>query len=378
MSLHQIDPDRQQQAKQYARIQRRFLLLDLALGTALLLVWLLTGWSADLRSWILGWTRHPWLAVLAYGAIFGAVFTLVDLPLSFYSGYILPHRFQQSNQSLTGWILDTIKSLAIGLVLGGFVLEIVYLLLRSAPDYWWLWLGCFLLLLNVVIANLAPVLLFPLFFAFKPLQDDFQDLQERLVHLAERAGIAVMGVYSFDMSRRTKSANAGLTGLGNTRRIILGDTLLEEFTPDEIETVLAHELGHQVNHDIPLGMAFQSLLTLAGLYLTSLGLAGSLGYFGFESLSDLAALPLFGLFLGAYGLITLPLSNAFSRSREVLADRFALEITGKGEAYANALIQLSNQNLAEVDPEPWVEFLLYSHPSLSKRIRMAESFQASR
>lgn len=375
MPSHEVDPERQQQAKRYARVQRQFLLLDLLLGTALLLIWLLTGWSASLRTWIYSWTQNPWLAVLAYGVIFGAVFTLADLPLSFYSGFILPDRFQQSNQTLKGWVLDTIKSLGLGLVLGGFVLEVVYLLLRSAPEYWWLWAAGFLLLLNVIVANLAPIVLFPIFFSFKPLEGDNLDLQERLIQLAEKSGIDVIGVFSFDMSRRTKSANAGLTGLGNTRRIILGDTLLDEFSADEVETILAHELGHQVNHDIPLGMAFQTLLTLAGLYLTSLGLKGTLGYFGFESLSDLAALPLFGLFLGAYGLITMPFSNAFSRSREVLADRFALAITGKGDAYADALIRLSNQNLAEVDPEPWVEFLLYSHPALGKRIQMAKSYQ---
>jgi STE24 endopeptidase len=375
---HQIlDPERQEQAKQYAKIRRRLLLLDILLGTALLLVWLMTGWSVFLRNWIFSWTQNPWLAVVAYGGIFGAVFTIFDFPLSFYAGYILPHRFQLSNQTIKDWLLDLVKNLGLSAILGTIVLEIIYLLLRSAPDYWWLWSAAFLLLINVVLANLAPILLFPIFYTFQPLEDSYQDLQDRLLSLAEKAGLPVMGVYSFDMSRRTKSANAGLTGLGNTRRIILGDTLLEEFSADEIETVLAHELGHQVNHDIPLSMAFQTLLTLAGLYLTSLGLSWSLGVIGFVSLADVAALPLFGLFLGAYGLLTMPLSNAFSRSREVRADQFALEITEKGSAYADALIRLSNQNLAEVDPEPWVEYLLYSHPALDKRIRMAQSYQES-
>jgi STE24 endopeptidase len=209
------------------------------------------------------------------------------------------------------------------------------------------------------------------------LDENHQDLQDRLLKLAKKTGVDVMGVYTFDMSRRTKSANAGLTGLGNTRRIILGDTLLQEFATDEIETILAHELGHHINRDIPLGMFVQTTLTLGGLYLTSLGLSWGISYFGFGSLSDLAAFPLFGLFLGAYGLLSMPLSNAFSRWREVLADQFALQLTNKGKAYADALIRLSNQNLAEVDPEPWVEFILHSHPALEKRIRMAQSFQVT-
>ncbi len=376
MENQTLDPQRQQSAKQYAKIRRRFMVLDLLLGAAFLLICLLMGWSADLRDWILTWTQNPWLMILAYGGIFGGVFTILDLPLSFYTGYILPHQFQQSNQTLKGWVLDLFKNLGLSLILGGFILEIIYLLLRSSPDYWWLWTASFLLLLNVVFANLAPILLFPIFYTFTPLAGEYQDLQDRLLTMANKAGVEVMGVYAFDMSRRTKSANAGLTGLGNTRRIILGDTLLEEFTTDEIETVLAHELGHHANRDIPLGMLLQTLLTLGGLYLTSLGLSWSISFFEFGSISDLAAFPLFGLFLGAYGLLSMPFTNTFSRWREILADQFALQLTNNGEIYADALIRLSNQNLAEVDPEPWVEFFLHSHPALEKRIKKAKSFQA--
>ncbi len=373
--LSTLDPERQKLAKEYARIRRRYLLLDLTLGAVLLLAWLLLGWSALLRDWILGWTRNPWLAILVYGGIFGGIFTILDLPLSYYTGYILPHRYKQSNQNLKGWIADLIKNLLISSVIGGALIEIIYLVLRTAPENWWLWTGGILLLFNVLLANLAPILLFPIFYKFSLLEDEYQDLTERLLNLAEKAGTHVIGVYRFDMSTRTKAANAGLTGLGNTRRIILADTLLDEFQADEIETILAHELGHQKNHDILLGMAFQTILTLGGLYLTSLGLVWGVSFFGFESVSDIAALPLFALSLGIYGLITMPIGNAFSRWRENLADEFALQITGKAEAYKSALTRLSNQNLAEVDPEPWVEFLLHSHPALKKRIQRAENFQ---
>ncbi len=377
METQVLDPERQKQAKEYAKIRRRFMLLDLVLGTVLLLIWLLLGWSVLLRDWIFSWTQYQWVAVITFGAVFGAVFSILDLPLTFYSGYILPHRYGQSNQTLWGWWGDLIKSTLLSAVIGGFLLEIVYLVLRTAPDFWWLLTAGFLLLFNVLLANLAPVLLFPIFYKFSPLNEEHADLQERLIRLAKRAGTNVEGVFKFDMSRRTKSANAGLTGLGNTRRIILGDTLLEEFSPDEIETVLAHELGHQKNHDIPLGMAVQTIMTLGGLYLTSLGLSWGISQFGFGSISDIAALPLFALFMGAYGLLVMPLSNGFSRWREWLADDFALHLTGKGEVYASALTRLSNQNLAEVNPDPWVEFLLSSHPALEKRIRNANLYQSS-
>ena len=369
-----LDPERQRLAVEYARIRRRYMLLDLFVGAVMLLVWILLDWSTLLRDWILGWTGNPWLAVLVFGGIFAGLFTILDLPISYYTGYILPHRYKQSNQNLKGWIGDLIKNLLISALLGGLLLEIIYLVLRTAPDTWWLWTAGILLIFNILLANLAPVLLFPIFYKFSPLEDEYQDLTGRLLYLVEKTGIHVMGVYRFDMSKRTKAANAGLTGLGNTRRIILGDTLLDEFQPDEIETVLAHELGHQANHDITLGMVFQTVLTLGGLYLTSVGLIWGVSIFGYESVFDIAALPLFALFLGMYGLITMPIGNAFSRWREYLADDFALQITGKPEAYKSALTRLSNQNLAEVDPEPWVEFLLHSHPALKKRIERADDF----
>ncbi|NQS92123.1 MAG: M48 family metallopeptidase [Chloroflexi bacterium] len=368
-----LDPERQLQAKKYAKIQRKFMLFDLGLGVVLLLAWLLLGWSALLRDWIFSWTHSPWIAVLAFGFIFGGVFTVLDLPLSYYTGFILPHRFQQSNQSRNDWVVDQLKGLLISGGLGAIMLEVIYLVLRLFPETWWLWTAGFLLLFNVLLTNLAPILLMPLFYKFSPLDEEDKTLGTSLLSLSEKAGISVMGVYKFDMSKKTKSANAGLTGLGNTRRIILGDTLLDGFQPDEIETVLAHELGHQKNNDIPLGMVVQTVLTLGGLYLTSLGLSWGISSFGFESVADIAALPLFFLSLGFYGLITMPISNGFSRWREKLADDFALNLTGKGKAYASALTRISNQNLADVDPEPWVEFLLHTHPALNKRIHQAEN-----
>jgi STE24 endopeptidase len=152
----------------------------------------------------------------------------------------------------------------------------------------------------------------------------------------------------------------------------LGDTLLNEFTPDEIETVMAHELGHQANGDITLGILFSSVMTIGGLWLASAGLEWGIGQFGFDNPADIAALPLFAMVMGLFGLVTMPLNNAYSRWRERLADRFALRLTNMGASYASALKRLANQNLAEADPERWVEILLYSHPALRRRIVMAE------
>jgi STE24 endopeptidase len=210
-----------------------------------------------------------------------------------------------------------------------------------------------------------------------PLGEEHAELAERLMRLAEKARTRVKGVFKFDMSRRTKSANAALTGIGNTRRIILGDTLINEFTPDEIETVLAHELGHQVNKDIPILMAAGTLTTTLGLYLASLGMKWAVSAFGFAGVADVAALPALGLVVSLYSLLIMPAENAFSRWRERLADRYALQSTGKSQAFASAFVRLANQNLSEVDPEPWVVWLFYSHPPLGERIQAAEEHEVN-
>jgi STE24 endopeptidase len=221
------------------------------------------------------------------------------------------------------------------------------------------------------LSNLAPILIMPLFNKFVPLGDEHAELAERLMKLAERAHTKVRGVFKFDMSKRTKAANAALTGMGNTRRIVLADTLINEFSPDEIETVLAHELGHQVHKDIPVLIAFGALMTLGGLYLSSLALHWAAGYFGFSGPADIAGLPALGLVLGSFGLLTQPLDNAVSRWRESMADQYALQSTGKAQAFASAFTRLANQNLGEVDPEKWVVFMFYDHPPLGERIKMA-------
>jgi STE24 endopeptidase len=371
-----LDPGKQEKAKEYARIRRRLMLGDLALAGVYAIIWLATGWSIDLRNNLLSLTTNEWLVVAGFVLVFGGIYFVIDLPLGYYSGFILPHRYDLSTQSLKGWVGDLIKGVLVGGVLGLVVIEIVFFVLRISPGLWWLWAGLILLFFNIILANLAPILLMPLFFKFVPLEEEHADLVARLISLTERAGTRVRGVYKFDMSRRTKAANAAIAGLGNTRRIILGDTLINEFTGDEIETVLAHELGHQVHRDIPIGILVDSVITLGGLYLASLVLEWGMMVFGFESISDVAAMPLLALVIGVYGLVTMPLGNAYSRQRERRADEYALKVTGKGAAYASALTRLANQNLADADPEPWVEIMLHSHPALNKRIAMAENYQS--
>ena len=371
MTTTTLDPEKQKQAKQYARIHRRLWLLDTLASTLYLLAWLVFGWANSLAAWLRTVTGNDWLLVLAFIVIFGGIAAVLELPLSYYSGFILPHRFGQSTQDFKSWLMDQFKNLLIAAPLGLIVLELVYLALQLTGGWWWLWTGAGMLVFTVILSNLAPVLIMPLFNKFVPLGEEHAELAARLMKLAERAHTKVRGVFKFDMSKRTKAANAALTGLGNTRRIVLGDTLINEFSPDEIETVLAHELGHHVHKDIPILMAFGTVMTLGGLFLASLVLNWAAGQFGFAGPSDIAGLPALALVLGAFGLLTQPLDNAVTRWRERMADEYALQTTGNASAFASAFVRLANQNLGEVDPEQWVVFMFYDHPPLGERIKMA-------
>jgi Zn-dependent protease with chaperone function len=371
-----LDPERQKQAKEYARIRRRLWLADMIFNSVYAILWLFLGWTSALRDWLMTFTHNQWILVALFVAIFGGINSMINLPLGYYSGFVLPHRFGQSNQTLKDWIIDQIKGLAVGAPLGLLVLELLYLALRVTGALWWLWAAIGMLIFTVLLSNLAPILIAPIFNKYVPLGDEHKELAERLLDLARRANTKVRGVFKYDMSKRTKAANAALTGIGNTRRIVIGDTLINEFSTDEIETVLAHELGHHVHHDIPVLITLGTLSTTLSLFIASLALNWAIRYFGFTDPADVAAFPALGLIFGAYGLVTMPFENAVSRWRESMADDYALRSTGKREAFASAFTRLANQNLGEVDPEKWVVFMFYSHPPLGERIAKANHWKS--
>lgn len=375
MSEVVLDAERQKKAKAYARIERKLFFVDLAIGGVYVSAWLIFGWSIAVKNALSAISTSDWFLVAGVSFVFVAILYVIDLPLAYYSSFVLPHRFGLSTQTIGGWISDQIKEILIGGVFGFIVIEVIYAVLRAAPETWWLWAAAIMLLFTVVLANLSPILIMPLFYKVVPLSQEYADLSARLIRLAEQAKTKVRGVYKFDMSRRTKAANAALMGLGNTRRIVLGDTLLTEFSADEIESVLAHELGHHVNKDIPVGIVVDTASTVIGLWIASVVMNWGVSVFGYTSPADPASLPLFILVMGLFGLITMPLGNAYSRWRERNADRYALQATNNPQAFVSAMTRLANQNLGEVDPEPWEEFLLHSHPALGKRIKMAEMYK---
>jgi STE24 endopeptidase len=228
-----------------------------------------------------------------------------------------------------------------------------------------------------MLSLLAPIVLMPLFNRFRPLGEERADLVERLMRLSAAAGRRVRGVYSFDMSRRTKAANAALVGLGRTRRIVLGDTLLDEFPSEEIEAVLAHELGHHVHGDIPVGVLAGAGVMLAELWVADAVLTRSVARGTLSAASDPAGLPILLLAFSLMGLLLGPLENAYSRWRERRADAFSIELTRRPQAFADAMTRLANQNLADANPPRWAVILFGTHPPLEERIRFAEASRRS-
>lgn len=369
-----IDPERQRLAREYAAIRRWLFFVDLGLGVLLVAGLLFSGASAAIRTWAasLVSTDWWWAVVLIYVGVLGVSYTLITLPLGFYSGFVLPHRYGQSNSSLGLWVADLFRELALEIVFGVPAVLALYAVLRGFPDWWWLIMALLIMAVSIVLAQLAPVLLMPLFFKLRPLED--ADLRGRLMALAARAGSPVRGVYTMDLSRRTKAANAMFTGIGPTKRIILGDTLLNEYSADEIETVLAHELAHQVHGDLWRGIAFQAVLTVAGMAVANALLRWGVTLFGFQGIADVAALPLVLAALSAFFLVFMPATNAFSRRMERAADDYALRVTRKPRAFQSIMAKMAGQNLSEATPPAWVVFLFYSHPPIAERLAHAERY----
>jgi len=363
-------------ATRYHRLRRRAALAGTALGALFLALLLITGWSADLRDAAVSVAGPSFtLTVIVYVVLVALLSEAVQLPLAFYQGVTLERRYDLSTQTTARWWLDRLKAGAVGLVFAVGGALIVWWLLRWSPGRWWLIAAlCFGLAL-ILLAQLAPVLLLPVFYRFRPL--DRPALAARLVSLAERAGARVVGVFEWQLSDRTRKANAALTGIGRTRRILLSDTLLAEHSDDEIEVVLAHELAHHVHHDIWTGIALEAVLLVLGFYLADRVLEASVGRFGLTAKDDIAGLPLLLLAGGAVSLALLPVANAVSRAHERRADRYALDMTKNASAFISAMRRLAAQNLAEERPSRLVEILFHSHPSTAARVDAARAWESA-
>lgn len=310
------------------------------------------------------------LRLFASTVVLGVTVEMLSFPFDFYSGFILEHRYHLSTQSLTGWLWKRCKGYLVGGLLGLLLVYGLYAMLWLTGQWWWLWATAGWLLVTLVLGRLLPIIILPLFYKVTPLND--MSLVERLKKLTLGTDLSIEGVYQLHLSKETKKANAALTGLGNSRRVLLGDTLLEQFTPAEIEVVFAHEVGHHVHRHLPKSIVLSVVLSLAGFWLVDRVLTAWAGSLGYEGMDDPAALPLVLFVLAVFGLLFSPLQNALSRFYERQCDQYALERTRDKDAYRSAFIKLARINKADPDPHPAVAKLFYDHPPIRERLAMAE------
>jgi STE24 endopeptidase len=369
-------PADSEESRHYNRTKRWLGVADFAIGFGLLVVLLAAGWSGTLRDIAeRGASQNYPLAVFLYVAMLMVISKAIGIPLEFYE-FRLEHRYNLSNQKLRSWLWDELKGFLIGLVMATIVVELLYALIRQTQQHWWIFAWAVFLGLMILLAQVAPIVLFPIFYKFEPLENE--ELKRRLIVLSERAGTRVRGVYKWHLSEKSKKANAALTGLGATRRIILADTLLDNYSDDEIEAVLAHELGHHVHRHILKSIFVQAGITLFGFWLANEVLRFAVERRNmFETMSDFANLPLLILVSTVLSFLLMPALNAYSRFNERQADRYCFQSVATVEPFISPMNKLAQQNLSEKTPSAWVEWLLHSHPAVTKRVSAAEAWAKS-
>lgn len=368
--------EREQQARLYARLRRILWLIECLLTAAFSLGILLSGIASNLEFWTVEQVANPWLQVVVYVAILWMIFRVLIFPLEWFSSFWLEHRFQLSTQNFKQWLWEYTKQFLVGSILGLAVVLGLAALLNYQPSTWWAWAAVFWLFWSVILTQLAPTLLIPLFYKQKPL--DQETVRQRLEQLLQQCGARVNGIFEINLSKTTKKANACLCGMGQTRRVLISDTMLESYPTEEIEVVLAHEVGHHQLHHLWISILVSAVATGLSCYGVDRWAQGLMERLGIFSLSSLAALPLIGLGLWVASLILMPVTNGLSRILETQADRYALERTQNKSAFITTMQRLAEQNLAEINPPRWVEWLFYDHPAIGRRIAMADRFGAAK
>jgi len=356
-------------SKRYS-LQKRILTISGLIVALLYILFMGFLGSSILKKLISFVTVNEYLIIALYIFVFIIIIDVITIPLSFYGGFILEHMYGLSNQKISGWIKDELKKVIISLPLIIFMVEIMYIFLKNFPNTWWIFVTAIWIFFSVIMAKLAPVLIFPLFYKSTPL--DNKEVKKSLESLAEGTGINIQGVYRIDLSKNTKKANAALAGMGSTRRVLLGDTLLDSYSSAEIKSVFAHELGHHVYHHIWKMLAIGTISGCLGFAFCHLVLSNAIVVLGYQNIYDIAAFPAVCISLGVSGFMLLPIQNAISRRFERSCDKYAIEKTDDPEAFISTMEKLAEQNLSDLTPNRLIEFLFYSHPAISKRIEMAK------
>lgn len=360
-----------EKAKSYQK-KRNWLTLAHLLLTLILLIFLVNSNLPDLFLSISEITSSRSPAAFIFFTILSLFFLVFQLPLTYYSSYYLEKEYNLSNHTLKSWLTDTVKKEFLSFALSAAMVLLLYEIIWRFPEIWWFWVWLAYALISYVLGKIFPIFIIPLFYQYKPLEEG--ELKSRILALAERFRMKVENIYSLNLSKTTKKANAAFCGIGKTKRIILGDTLLSNFTNPEIEVVLAHELGHFKNKDVMKQLIFGFMFSLLLFWFAFHALRSFEPLFGREGIGDLRQLPLLFLIFFLVSLVTSPLGNLYSRMIEKKADFFALKATNNKDAFISCMRKLGEINLADTDPHPLIEFFLYDHPAIRKRIQFAEQF----
>ncbi|HEY3392105.1 MAG TPA: M48 family metallopeptidase [Lacipirellulaceae bacterium] len=368
----EMTPEQRAEARRYGRVSLALTLADMALDLVYLGVMALV-FARPLDAWLSRFEPldgpQNMLRLLALYAVVMGLHIFISLPLSFFSDYVIEHQFGLSNQTLRRWLRNWMLSNGLAVAFGAALLTGLYWIMWNTGSYWWPIAAGAFFIVSILLGQLAPVLIVPLFYKVEPI--DNSQLVERMNRLAEGTGLTIEGVYRMGLSADTSKANAMLAGLGRTRRVLMGDTLLDKFVPEEIEVIFAHEIGHHVHRHIPKMLAAGLVFSLAGFWLVDRTLVE---WADIPSAADAptSSLPLVMFTLAVFMTLLSPLQNAISRHYERQCDRYALARTGNHAAYRSAFTKLARLNKADPEPNPVEVFLLHSHPPIKERLALAD------
>jgi STE24 endopeptidase len=367
-----------ERARSYKKARLTFFVVGIIFSWISSILFLRSGAARTITEQTSQRVRQPQVSEGATISLFILVSWIASFPLAYLRGHKLEHSYGMSNQTVVQWLGEQLKGLALQLVLLVPLAQVMLTVIRRRPKDWWAVLSAMAVPFSVILAHLAPILILPLFNTYQPLRD--QELAGRLRRLAERTGIKVADILEMDMSRQTNAANAFVTGIGNSKRIVLADTLLESLTHDEIETIVAHEIAHQANRDIWRFLLMGTVVATASSFATQRVFDAvnpkTSNVTGIRGAGYTEALPLLSLISSIVGMVTMPLTNAYSRHRERIADRYALELSGNPEAFKSALTKTSEKNLGEEESPRLETILLHSHPSIRERRAACDRYAA--
>ena len=352
------------------------ILWDFLYGVVVALLLLNLGWSAGMRNLAERITRFKPLQTMIYWAQCAVVATVMLFPLSVYEDYFREHKYGLATQTFGPWMGDQLKGLLVNLVLGAIITVLLFGVIRRLPRTWWVWGTVVTILFLIFVVLIAPVWLVPIFNKVTRLEDP--KITEPILRLAHANGIPARDVFQIDASQQTTRMSANVSGFGSTMRITLNDNLLRRGSPEEVQAVMGHEMGHYVLNHIYKGILFSSVVTLIGFAYLRWGLDWCLRRWGkkwqIRGIGDTAVLPLAVLLLSIFSFVLTPVMNTYTRTEEYEADMYGLNASRQPDGAAQSAIHLGEYR--KMNPGPIEEWIFYDHPSGRNRIYAAMRWKA--